>query len=162
MLSKSVKRQAVQIFENVDVLFSSFDQNDFEKKLGGFVVWKQFYHLVHSIDKNFIDPSSFVEPSFHIEDLDIIYLESEKCLSRTEILDYYNEVRVKIERYLNEITDEFLEYMVKFRGQEFSRLDLILAQFRHIFFHVGYLHCVKKIDSGQTPEYVGLYKAREK
>jgi len=36
---------------------------------------------------------------------------------------------------------------------------VILAQLRHIFFHVGYLHCCIKMEKGETPEYIGLYKA---
>jgi hypothetical protein len=43
---------------------------------------------------------------------------------------------------------------------DLTRIELILAQFRHIFYHIGYLHCCLKIEKGRMPEYVGLYTTK--
>ena len=72
MFEKDIKRQCKQIFQNIDILFDEFDDNEFDLTKGGFLTWKQFYHLIHSIDKYFIDPSIFIEPEIHEINLDII------------------------------------------------------------------------------------------
>ena len=41
-----------------------------------------------------------------------------------------------------------------------TKLELILAQLRHIFYHIGYLHCCIKMEKGESPEYIGLYKVK--
>jgi hypothetical protein len=162
MISDSIRRQTSQIFENIEILLNSFSDSEFPKKSGGFAIWKQFYHLIHSMDKNFIDPSNFQEPSFHIDNLDIIYLDSEIILSKEQIIEYYSQVKLKIQEYLEKLTDAHLLESIEFRELRLTRIELILAQLRHIFYHVGYFHCIKKVESGQTPEYVGLYKTLEK
>ena len=162
MLVDSIRRQTTQIFENIEILLNAFNEDEFSRTLGGFLIWKQFYHLVHSLDKNFVDPSVFHEPSFHIDNLDIIYFNSEISLSKSEILDYYSKVQQHNREYLDRLTDEMLLETIDFRDMKLTKLELILAQLRHVFYHVGYLHCIKKIQSGVTPDYVGLYKAVEK
>ena len=42
---------------------------------------------------------------------------------------------------------------------ELTKIELILAQLQRIFYHIGYFHCCIKIEKGETPEYIGLYKA---
>jgi hypothetical protein len=73
---------------------------------------------------------------------------------------YFQEVKSRIEAYLESLTDETLEEIIHFNGFKVTRLELILAQHRHIMYHVGYLHCCLKIETGNAPEYIGLYKAQ--
>ena len=66
MLANSVKNQTKQIFKNIEILFENIQENEFDTIKGGFKTWKHIYHLIHSMDKNFIDPSNYEEPIFHI------------------------------------------------------------------------------------------------
>ena len=159
MLSESVKKQSKQIFQNIKILFDSIPEEEFKTIKGGFPTWKHFYHLIHSIDKNFINPNSFQEPTFHQKNMDIIYMESGKKLSKKELEKYYQQVKSKIQKYFNSLTDSTLEEVVSYKELKLTKMELILAQFRHIFYHVGYLHCCIKIEKGQTPEYIGIYKS---
>jgi len=159
MFEKDIRRQCKQIFQNIDILFSEFTEKEFDLIKGGFLVWKQFYHLVHSLDKNFCDPSNYVEPKFHKMNLDVVYL-NEDHLSKKQIYDYYIEVKSRVERYLDNIDDNGLSKKIEYKGMELSKLELILAQLRHIFYHIGYMHCFLKIERGETPEYIGLYKVK--
>ncbi len=43
---------------------------------------KQMYHLLHSIDQNFINPSDYREPAFHSENLNVIFMDSGDNLNR--------------------------------------------------------------------------------
>jgi len=159
MLADSIRNQTKQIFQNIEILFEAIPENEFDTIKGGFRTWKHFYHLIHSLDKNFIDPGNYTEPEFHKKNLNIIYMEDENKLSKEKIEKYYETVKNKIQNYLNELTDETLENKITFNEKEFTKIELILAQLRHIFYHIGYLHCCIKIEKGQTPEYIGLYKA---
>jgi len=159
MLADSVRNQTRQIFQNIEILLEVIPANEFDTVKGGFRTWKHFYHLIHSLDKNFIDPSNYVEPEFHKKNLNIIYLEDENKLKKSEIEIYYENVKNKIQKYLNDLNEEILENKIIFNGMELTKIELILAQLRHIFYHIGYLHCCIKIEKGETPEYIGLYKA---
>jgi hypothetical protein len=159
MLTDSIKNQTKQIFQNIEILLEVIPANEFDTLKGGFKTWKHFYHLIHSLDKNFIDPGNYTEPEFHKKNLNIIYLEDENKLTKDEIANYYEIVKNKIQKYINELKDETLENKIVFNGMEFTKIELIMAQLRHIFYHIGYIHCCIKIEKGETPEYIGLYKA---
>jgi len=159
MLADSIRNQTRQIFQNIEILLGEIPANEFDTTKGGFKTWKHFYHLIHSLDKNFIDPDNYIEPEFHKKNLNIIYLDDENKLTKDEIEKYYENVKNKIQEYLNELEDKALENKIAFNGMELTKLELILAQLRHVFYHVGYLHCCIKIEKGETPEYIGLYKA---
>jgi hypothetical protein len=158
MLTVSIKNQTKQIFQNIDILFETIHQNEFNSIKGGFKTWKHFYHLIHSLDKNFIDPSNYSEPEFHKKNLSIIYIDDENNLGKDEITKYYETVKVKIQKYKNSLTVEELDRKIFFNEMELTKFELILSQLRHIFYHIGYLHCCIKIEKGETPEYIGLYK----
>ncbi len=160
MLIDSIKNQTKQIFQNIEILLEVIPTNEFNTIKGGFKTWKHFYHLIHSLDKNFIDPSNYEEPEFHKINLDIIYLEDDNKLSKNDIEVYYNNVKTKIQKYINELNEETLDVKILFKEMNLTKLELILAQLRHIFYHIGYLHCCIKMEKGETPEYIGLYKVK--
>ena len=70
----------------------------------------------------------------------------------------FQNIKIKIQDYINKLDDKILEEIIIFNGMNITKLELILAQLRHIFYHIGYLHCCIKIEKGETPEYIGLYK----
>lgn len=158
MIVENIQEQSKQIFQNIELIFNAIEDNQFQKKMGGFLVWKHVYHLIHSIDKNFISPTNYTEPDFQTVNLDVIYLEQGKPLSKEFLWNYYLQVKTIIESYLSSLTLELLEEKIVIDGKQFSKFELLLAQLRHIFYHVGYLHCCIKIENGETPEYIGLYK----
>jgi len=158
MLANSVKNQTKQIFQNIEILFENIQENEFDTIKGGFKTWKHIYHLIHSLDKNFIDPSNYEEPIFHKKNMSIIYLDDNNKLTKNEVEKYYKNVKIKIQDYINKLDDKILEEIIIFNGMNITKMELILAQLRHIFYHIGYLHCCIKIEKGETPEYIGLYK----
>jgi hypothetical protein len=159
MVSDSVKKQTQQIFENIDILFTVIPENEFNTEKGGFMVWKHFYHLVHSLDKNFINPSTYTEPEFHKRNFSMLLRDNTHTLGKDEIYKYYTRVKNKIQMYISGLNEEILDEKITFQEMELSKLELILAQLRHVFYHIGYLHCCVKMEKGETPEYIGLYKA---
>jgi len=159
MLTNSIQKQTKQIFQNIEILLEVIPADEFDTIKGGFKTWRHFYHLIHSLDKNFIDPGNYNEPEFHKKNLNIIYLDDGNKLSKDQIEKYYKEVKDKIQKYINELDEKALDEEITFHEMKLTKLELILAQLRHIFYHVGYLHCCIKTEKGETPEYIGLYKA---
>jgi hypothetical protein len=157
MLANSIKNQTKQIFQNIEILLDAVPENEFDTIKGGFKTWRHFYHVIHSLDKNFIDPGNYIEPIFHKKDLSIIDIEDENILTKDEIKKYYEDVKYKITSYIDKLDDDALAEGMIFNKMKFTRIELILAQLRHVFFHVGYLHCCIKVEKGETPEYIGLY-----
>jgi len=153
------------IFENIDILFNSINENEFNTIKGGFIVWKHFYHLVHSLDKYFIDPHNYIEPSFHREDdMDITNLNNNKLMNKMEIIDYYNTVKNKIKKYVYSLSENDLTEIVYTSddGNIVSKGDLIVAAIRHTYYHEGYFNCIMKLEKGETPEYLNVERYFQK
>jgi hypothetical protein len=159
MISASVRNQSIQIFQNIDEIFGVLSNENLSTSISGFPFWKQMYHLLHSMDQNFIDPNQFKQPAFHIKNMNFMEIKTNVILKKEQLYSYFLEIRSRLEKYLNLLDDNILNEIIVFRNMQLTKMELILAQFRHIFYHIGYLHCCLKLLNGETPEYIGLYKA---
>ena len=97
----------------------------------------------------FIDPFHYIEPEFHEEGMNSLYQASAKSLSKPELIHYYKKIKQKIEKYLDELTDELLAEFPE--GCKFNRLTLILAQSRHLMYHIGFIHSIIFQNTGVWP-----------
>ena len=64
----------------------------------------------------------------YVEDTSIV-------IPREKLLSYFEYIKNKIEIYFEELSAEAL--LQKPEGSEYTRLELILGQFRHQMWHVG-------------------------
>ena len=154
MLANSIKNQTQRIFLSIEILLESIPENEFNTIKGGFLTWKHFYHLIYTLDKYFIDPSNFNDPLFHNKNMCITNMDNDNILSKNEIKEYYNNVKTKTQDYINKLDDKILEEKIPLDGMEFTKLELILGQLRHSFYHIGYFHCCIKMEKGEAPEYM--------
>ena len=102
----------------------------------------------------FINPNQYVEPDFHVPGFNSLNEVSEKVLSREELLQYLEKVRMKIMNYLNSLTDDML-YEVP-PGCQNNRLSLILSQYRHFYAHLGNINATTIIEKNEWPRVVGI------
>ena len=100
-------------------------------------LWKHIYHTLHSLDLWFINPrdKNQFEPSIHSENLNNLDAVSSKTLSRNDIDNYFSQIRIKIDKYISNLTDE--ELLDFPENCEYTKFTLILAQFRHLHTHMG-------------------------
>ncbi len=107
---------------------------------------RYIFHYLHSMDRFFINPVFYVyegEKLFGIpENLSVISSEREGyvedtsiVIPREKLLAYFEYIKNKIEVYFDGLTSE--ELLQKPEGNEYTRLELILGQFRHQLWHVG-------------------------
>ena len=108
--------------------------------------------MLHSADKWFINPFAYKEPSFHEEGMDDPEKPCSVTLSDEELLEYLDGIEKKTYEYLDSLTDDML--YEKPEQCRYTRLELVLRQFRHLSFHTGMLNGQTALASGQFPMWV--------
>ncbi len=144
-----IKKQVDANYINLRTAILTYDR---DALVCGAPAWRYVYHTIHSADKWFFNPFVYEEPSFHEQGLDNPNIPCKTVLSDRQLLDYLEQVRVKTSDYLGSLTDEML-------GEcppecKYSRLELVLMQFRHLSVHVGLLNGQTAERTGKFPVYV--------
>lgn len=140
-----IKRQTDANFVNLETAVRTYDRNAL---VCGAPAWRYVYHTIHSADKWFFNPFVFEEPPFHEAGMDDPDNPCPAEFSDEQLLEYLNKVREKTMRYLDGLSDEELNLYPE--NCRYTRLELILMQFRHISLHIGMLN-------GQTIERTGKF-----
>ena len=151
----SLKNQSMILFENIEATIEKIDEDWLTKDSFRWRPWKQLYHMLHSIDQWFINPYIYKHPDFHQPGMNKLSDNSQdKQLTKQDLYSYFVSVKNKISSYLDTLTIQTLAE--KPDKCKFTRLDLILGQFRHIMYHLGFLQSCMSIDNEELPEYRGL------
>lgn len=119
-------------------------------------LWKHVYHMLHSLDLWYINPSdpNYCEPSFHTENLNNLDVVTQVTLTREQINKYFIGIKLRLCDYLENLNDsQLLEYP---ESCEYTRFTLIMAQFRHLHSHMGMLMGFIIEATGQWPTVLGL------
>jgi len=144
------------LFANIEIMLRTFEP---QAELFDMPLWKHAYHLLHSTDRWFINPARFEEPPFHTPGLSSLDERVfEPGLSREDLLAYCAAIREKVLAYIPGITDEqwAAQWSQKPEGCDFTRLELVLGQFRHVYAHMGNINAVTMQRTGKWPRVIGL------
>lgn len=128
-----------------------------DKRYDGIPMWKYLYHTLYSMDRWYINPGdpAYRDPEFHTETLaDLNVVPGDERIGRETMERYYLQIRGKIQKYLQWLTDDQL-------GQEpencdMSRFRLILGQFRHWHRHMGVIYGFLIQDTGKWPYVLNM------
>ncbi|MBR6383186.1 MAG: hypothetical protein IKS56_04290 [Lachnospiraceae bacterium] len=124
------------------------------------------FHMIHSMDKYFINPFDYdYSEVFNLIGIDekysIIsesregYIAAEGyVIPREKLVRYMDYVKDKIDKYLLGLSDEDLSK--KPDNCEYTRLQMILAQYRHSMFHCGMSEIATYENTDEWLKYVGL------
>ena len=148
-LCKIIKEVTKPNFMNIRTSLKTYNRDSI---CYGAPLWRWAYHALHSADKWFINPADYEEPSFHEEGLDDPEKKCETVLSDEQLIEYLATVEAKTYDYLDSITDE--ELYEKPVNCPYTRMELILRQFRHISFHTGMLNGQTIIETNEFPMWV--------
>ncbi|MBN1698013.1 MAG: DinB family protein [Spirochaetales bacterium] len=149
-----IKKQVVILLKNIDELFSSLDDGMLDNAAGRWPLWRQLYHMLHSMDQWFVNPYRYTDHMGGGADVAGLVEETAIKLSKNELSDYYSDIRVKIEDYLNGLDAAMLKE--KPGGCPFTRFELVLGQTRHIMYHIGLIHGIMLVSWNVLPGYHGL------
>ena len=122
-------------FLNIRTSIHAYDRNAL---CCGAPCWRWAYHALHSADKWFINPDVYEEPSFHEEGMDNPDNPCSVVLSDEQLLDYLDAIEAKTVAYLDTLTDGMLYEEPE--GCRWTRMELVLRQYRHLSFHTGMLN----------------------
>lgn len=73
-------------------------------------------------------------------------------LTDEQLLAYLDRIEEKTYRYLDSLTDEML--YEKPENCRFTRMELVLRQYRHLSFHTGMLNGQTAVATGKFPMWV--------
>lgn len=141
-------------FESIEILFDTFDEAAFGEEINGFPVWQQFYHLLNSIDRIFTDPVSYAYPAFHREGLNDLGTKQASSRDRATLHAYFADIMGRVTAYLQILQEKELCQKSNHATIAMTKFDHILAQLRHMAWHIGYLHACAKVKFGNTPEHI--------
>ena len=128
-LCQIIKDTAKPNFLNIKTSIQTYDR---DALCCGAPCWRWVYHALHSADKWFINPNDYQEPPFHEEGMDNPDNPCTVILSDDQLLAYLESIEEKTMKYLDSLTDEMLyEKPINCR---YTRMELVLRQFRHISF----------------------------
>ncbi len=140
-LCQIIKNMVVPNFINMETAIRTYDRN---ADCCGVPAWRFVYHALHSADKWFFNPFEYDEPAFHQNGMDNPDNPCSVVLFDEQLLEYLKKIRKKTFDYLDTLTDDML--YEKPPNCPYTRLELVLRQFRHLSFHTGMLN-------GQTIEH---------
>lgn len=149
-LVDAIRQNTKALFINADILLQTCDM---EFVLCDMPVWKHAYHMLHSCDQWFINPTQYTEPDFHEPGLNSLDIPSDSVLSREDLQRYLVQVQAKIMQYIDSLTDDMLYEIPP--GCESNRLGLVLSQFRHFYAHLGNINATTILATNQWPRVVG-------
>ena len=148
-LVKIIKDTVLPNFLNIRTSLQTYDR---DALCCGAPCWRWAYHALHSADKWFINPFVYTEPSFHEDGMDNPDNPTSVVLSDEQLLSYLDAIEKKTMDYLDSLTDEDLYN--KPENCIYTRMELVLRQFRHLSFHTGMLNGQTAVATGKFPMWV--------
>ena len=148
-LVQVIKETVKPNFINIRTSLQTYDRNAI---CCGAPCWRWAYHALHSADKWFINPFDYTEPDFHEEGMDNPDNPTSVVLCDKQLLEYLDKVEKKTLNYLDNLTDEML--YEKPKDCPYTRMELVLRQYRHLSFHTGMLNAQTALATGQFPVWV--------
>ena len=136
-------------FLNIRTSIQTYDR---EALCCGSPCWRWAYHALHSADKWFINPYKYEEPAFHEAGMDNPDNPTDVVLSDEQLLEYLDGIEKKTLDYLDSLTDEML--YEKPEDCPYTRMELVLRQYRHLSFHTGMLNGQTALATGSFPVWV--------
>lgn len=152
-LCKVIKSMVLPNFANMEAAIRTYDRN---AMCCGAPVWRFVYHAIHSADKWFFNPAEYEEPVFHEIGMDNPFTPCSIEITDEQLMQYLEQVKIKTCGYIDSLTDEMLAQ--KPVNCPYTRIELVLRQFRHLSFHTGMIDQQTCDCTGEFPSYVSEIK----
>lgn len=127
------------------------------KRYDGIPMWKYLYHTLYSMDRWYINPCdpTYKDPDFHMDNLaNLNVVPREESLERIQLEQYFDQIRNKIQNYMEGLRDSELAEFPE--GCDMSRFRLILGQIRHWHRHMGIIYGFIIEDTGKWPYVLNM------
>ena len=149
-----IREQMRRVFWELHNIIACCADSIWNKYYCGSPVYQHIYHMLHSLDQWFMNPSGYREPALHSPGLNNLNCPAARQLSKIELSTFLDQIQRKIEKYLSALSEQGL--LEQPEGCEYSRLHLIVAQLRHLHTHMGMLMGFVVAETGRWPKVLGL------
>jgi hypothetical protein len=120
--------------------------------------WYRVYHTLFWLDLYLYGSIEGFEPPkpFGLEELDPAGLIPDRVYTKTEMLDYLEHNRGKLQSILDSLNEEEADSRCAFGwGREVSYAELLLYNMRHVQHHTGQLNLILRQEIDSAPRWVG-------
>ncbi len=122
--------------------------------------WYSAYHTIFYLDYYLsTNPNEFIPPSpFTLSEFDHTGKMPGSIYSKKELLDYLEFTRKKCFDLINDLTEENAEKRFANEYRNYSRLEIILYNMRHVQHHVGQFNLLLRQNIDDVPKWVSQTK----
>ena len=122
--------------------------------------WYKAYHCIFFLDyylsedaDNFMPPKPFTLSEFNPDGE-----MPERVYSKEELITYINFCREKCRKLISALSEENLKKRFKNQYMDYSRLEIILDNMRHVQHHTGQLNLLIRHSGDIPPDWVSQTK----
>lgn len=160
---KIINEQTNVLFEN---MYEQINRADLSCLIDNVNNSRFLFHMIHSMDKYFINPYDYdysevydiigIDENYSIisESREGYIADESYVIPREKLEEYMDHVKEKISKYLSGLSDE--ELSEKPENCPYTRLQMILAQFRHSMFHCGMSELATYDSTDEWLKYTGI------
>lgn len=131
---------------------------------GWFPFWQQVFHTLESVDFWFREsyeciydentPKAWLPDKPVSSELDENIKVFTESLTKKELKQYLGRIRDKSEAFFGRLDDPMLCKPVAEAREDFTYLDIINMQIRHVMYHVGHCMCVLREQAGMETDWL--------
>ena len=118
--------------------------------------WYLAYHTLFFLDYYSSDSAEgFAPPApFTMDEMDPAGVLPERVFTKDELLDYLRHGREKNRRLIASLTDETAGEIRRFNGRDWSVLEWLLCNLRHVQHHTAQLNLILRQQTDSAPLWV--------
>lgn len=156
-LPHALRRQLDPCIEMLRACLEAAGDELCDARDGGPPVWEQLYHTIFWLGAWLRDWSRPIEyPAFHVKEALDMGREPSGVISRAQVREYLDKVLADCSSYLSALTPASVMVPVEAFRKQWTPVDRILGQIRHVQHHVGYLNATLRASGGAPAAWVGF------
>ncbi|MDQ3021178.1 MAG: DinB family protein [Bacteroidota bacterium] len=123
--------------------------------------WYNAYHTMFFLDYYLSEePDKFMPPEpYTLSEFDPDGVLPERVYDKPELVSYIKFCREKCRKLISTLSDENLEKRFINRYRNYSRLEILLYNMRHVQHHTGQLNLLLRQSGNEPPDWVSQTKA---
>ena len=163
-LTEIMKRNFISCLNMMEKIIDNCPADLWVKIYAGFPFWQQVYHALESVDYWFRESYRYVyddetpkvwKPNKNVtSELDKSKKVFSDILSKEEIQQYLSCIYGKTDLFFSNLNDHKLKQPIAENNYEFTCLDVIDMQIRHVMYHVGHCICILRSHTDIEIEWV--------
>lgn len=123
--------------------------------------WYNAYHVIFFLDYYLTEEEEKFHPPapFTLSEFNPDGEMPERVYDKSELITYIRYCREKCRKLISELTDENMQKRFINKYRNYSRLEIIIYNLRHVQHHAGQLNLLLRQNGNEPPDWVSQTKA---